>query len=54
MRALGTAAKHAMLELEVSEDIGITASVATERHARCLIAFAQHDRDPCGRSSSRQ
>ncbi|MEH0514605.1 hypothetical protein QBC31_28430 [Streptomyces sp. B21-079] len=42
---LGTAAKHAMLELEVPEDIGITASVAADRHALCLIAFAQHDRD---------
>ncbi|MFF1779942.1 hypothetical protein [Streptomyces virginiae] len=42
---LGIAAKHAMLELEVPEDIGITASVAADRHALCLIAFAQHDRD---------
>ncbi|MCZ0990392.1 hypothetical protein [Streptomyces diastatochromogenes] len=41
---LGTAAKHAMLELEVPEEIGITASVAADRHALCLIAFAQHDR----------
>ncbi|MGW2137643.1 hypothetical protein ACWCW2_16740 [Streptomyces sp. NPDC001773] len=42
---LGIAAKHAMLELEVPEGIGITASVAADRHALCLIAFAQHDRD---------
>ncbi|MGW7312677.1 hypothetical protein [Streptomyces sp. NPDC054865] len=42
---LGIATKHAMLELEVPEDIGITASVAADRHALCLIAFAQHDRD---------
>ncbi|WLQ53679.1 hypothetical protein P8A21_39710 (plasmid) [Streptomyces poriferorum] len=42
---LGTAAKHAMLELEVPEDIGITATAAADRHAVCLIAFAQHDRD---------
>ncbi|MEU9496547.1 hypothetical protein AB0D73_32810 [Streptomyces sp. NPDC048215] len=42
---LGIAAKHAMLELEVPEDVGITASVAADRHALCLIAFAQHDRD---------
>ncbi|KQV13468.1 MULTISPECIES: hypothetical protein [unclassified Kitasatospora] len=42
---VGTAAKHAMLELEVPETSGITACVAAERHARCLIAFAQHDLD---------
>jgi hypothetical protein len=41
---LAIAAKHAMLELEVPEDIGITASVAADRHALCLIAFTQHDR----------
>ncbi|MFE2325328.1 hypothetical protein ACFXD5_15640 [Streptomyces sp. NPDC059385] len=42
---LGIATKHAMLELKVPEDIGITASVAADRHALCLIAFARHDRD---------
>jgi hypothetical protein len=39
------AAKHAMLELPVPETSSITASVAADRHALCLIAFAQHDRD---------
>lgn len=42
---VGTAAKHAMLNLEVPETSGITADVAADRHALCLIAFAQHDRD---------
>ncbi|MFE2850124.1 hypothetical protein ACFXJO_03205 [Streptomyces lavendulae] len=42
---LGIAAKHAVLELEVPEDIGITASAAADRHALCLTAFAQHDRE---------
>ncbi|WP_316784321.1 hypothetical protein [Streptomyces sasae] len=39
------AAKHAMLELPVPETSSIPASVAADRHALCLIAFAQHDRD---------
>ncbi|MEU2915315.1 hypothetical protein ACFYM3_21545 [Streptomyces massasporeus] len=39
------AAKHAMLELPVPETSSITASVAADRHALCLIAFAQYDRD---------
>ncbi|MFC8453105.1 hypothetical protein [Kitasatospora sp. NPDC057223] len=42
---VGTAAKHAMLELAVPEDSGISAEVAANRHALCLVAFAQHDRD---------
>ncbi|WP_329351860.1 hypothetical protein OG226_41220 [Streptomyces sp. NBC_01261] len=39
------AAKHAMLELPVPETSSIPASMAADRHAVCLIAFAQHDRD---------
>ena len=39
------AAKHAMLELPVPETSSIPASMAADRHALCLIAFAQHDRD---------
>ncbi|WP_371523225.1 hypothetical protein [Kitasatospora sp. NBC_01300] len=42
---VGIAAKHAMLDLPVPEDSGITASVAADRHALCLVAFAQHDRE---------
>ncbi|GAA2338578.1 hypothetical protein OKJ48_04730 [Streptomyces kunmingensis] len=42
---VGTAAKHAMLELPVPETSRIPASVAADRHASCLIAFAQHDRN---------
>ncbi|WP_051816784.1 hypothetical protein [Kitasatospora sp. NRRL B-11411] len=42
---VGTAAKHAMLELELPEGSGITGTVSADRQARCLVAFAQHDRD---------
>lgn len=42
---LAIAAKHAMFELEVPDSSSTTAHVAADRHALCLIAFAQHDRD---------
>jgi hypothetical protein len=42
---VGTAAKHAMLELPVPESSGMNPGQAADRHALCLVAFAQHDRE---------